>query len=177
MTTSRSFNPIRLLSLCILLAAALPSSAQAGSTRLLETESFAQVRIRYAHKPLIVHIWGLTCGPCLEELPRWGELEKQHPDMNLVLIQADDAPVDAVGSALDRAGLGRVESWSVPSELDEFARARIDPSWSGEMPRTLLIAADGSVTTLRGVADIAVITRWLASSYAGAKPVLRTLDH
>jgi len=167
--TSRS-HPIRLLPLCILLAAALPSPAQAGSTRLLETESFAQVRIRYAHKPLIVHIWGLTCGPCLE-------LEKQHPDMNLVLIQADDAPVDAVGAALDHAGLGRVESWSVSSELDEFARARIDPSWSGEMPRTLLISADGSVTTLRGVADIAAITGWLASSYAGAKPLLRLHTH
>jgi len=159
--TSRSFNPIWLLLPCVLLAAGLPSSAQAGSTRLLETESFAQVRSRYAHKPLIVHIWGLTCGPCLEELPRWGELKKQHPDMNLVLIQADDASVDAVGSALDHAGLGRVESWSVPSELDEFARARIDPSWSGEMPRTLLIAADGRVTVLRGVSDPAVIARWL----------------
>jgi hypothetical protein len=101
----------------------------------------------------------------LEELPAWGELMKAHPDMNLVLIQADEAPVDAVGSALDRAGLGRVESWSVPSELDEFARARIDPSWSGEMPRTLLISANGSVTTLRGVADPAAITRWLAASH------------
>lgn len=159
--TPRSFNPIWLLLLCVLPAAGLPSAAQAGSTRLLETESFAQVRSRYAHKPLIVHIWGLTCGPCLEELPRWGELKKQHPDMNLVLIQADDASFDAVGAALDHAGLGRVESWSVPSELDEFARARIDPSWSGEMPRTLLIAADGRVTVLRGVSDPAVIARWL----------------
>jgi hypothetical protein len=47
--------------------------------------------------------------------------------MNLVLIPADDAPIDAVGAALDHAGLGRVERWSVPSELDELARARIDP--------------------------------------------------
>ena len=163
--TPHSLRRNSLLSLCILLAAALPFSAQAGSTRLLDADSIAQVRARYAHKPLIVHIWGLTCGPCLEELPAWGELMKAHPDMNLVLIQADEAPVDAVGSALDRAGLGRVESWSVPSELDEFARARIDPSWSGEMPRTLLISANGSVTTLRGVADPAAITRWLAASH------------
>jgi hypothetical protein len=161
--TARSFNPIWLLSLCILLAAALPSPAQAGSTRLLETESFAQVRSRFAHKPLIVHIWGLTCGPCLEELPRWGALKEQHPDMNLVLIQAEDAPIETVDSALDHAGLSRVESWSVLSDLDEFARARIDPSWSGEMPRTLLIAGDGSVTALRGVADPVVIARWLAT--------------
>jgi thiol-disulfide isomerase/thioredoxin len=160
--TSRSFYLRWLLSLSILLAAALSFSAQAGSTRLLESDSFAQVRARYAHKPLVVHIWGLTCGPCLEELPSWGKLKKAHPDMNLVLIQADDAPIDAVGSALDHAGLGRVESWSVPSELDEFARARIDPSWSGEMPRTLLISADGSITTIRGMVDPAVITRWLA---------------
>ena len=146
--TSRSMHPILLLSPCIVLAAALPSPAQAGSTRFLEADSFAQVRTRYAQKPLIVHIWGLTCGPCLEELPRGGGLRKQHSEMNLVLIQAEEAPIDAVGSALDHTGLGRVESWSVPSEMDEFSRARIDSSWSGEMPRTVLIAADGSVTSL-----------------------------
>jgi len=169
MNTS-SFVRIWSLSLSILLGAALPSSVQAGSsTRLLESDSFGQVRIRYAHKPLIVHIWGLTCGPCLEELPRWGEFEKLHPDMNLVLIQADDAPIDAVRSALDHAALGSVESWSVPSELDEFSRARIDPSWNGEMPRTLLIAADGSVTTVRGVADPVQIARWLTLQSVGTK--------
>ena len=165
---ARSFIRSWPLCLYILLGAAQPVSAQPGSsTRLLESDSFGQVRIRYAHKPLIVHIWGLTCGPCLEELPRWGELKKQHPDMNLVLIQADDAPIDAVRSALDHAALGGVESWSVSSELDEFSRARIDPSWSGEMPRTLLIAADGSVTTLRGVADPVLIGRWLTLQPVG----------
>jgi thiol-disulfide isomerase/thioredoxin len=158
---ARWFHSIRLLLLNSMLAAALPCTVHAGSTRLLDGDSFAQVRVRYAHQPLIVHIWGLTCGPCLEELPRWGAIMKTYPDMNLVLIQADDAPIDAVGAALDRAGLGRVESWSVPSELDEFARARIDPSWSGEMPRTQLISADGSITTIRGVVDPLVITRWL----------------
>jgi len=166
---TRSLIRIWSLSLGILLGAALPASAHAGSTRLLDTGSFAQVRTRYAHKPLIVHIWGLTCGPCLEELPRWGEFKKQYPDMNLVLIQADDAPLDAVRSALEHAALGGVESWSVPSELDEFSRARIDPSWSGEMPRTLLIAADGAVTTVRGVADPARIARWLTLQSVNTK--------
>ena len=157
--------PLWFLAFSILVCVSQPSSAQAGSTRVLENNGVAQVRSRYAHKPLIVHIWGLTCGPCLEELPRWAELKKQHPEMNLVLIQADEAPIDAVGSALDRAGLGGVESWSVPSELDEFARARIDPEWSGEMPRTLLIAANGSLTRLRGVADPVAIARWLRASF------------
>jgi hypothetical protein len=167
--TSRPLHPIWILFLSIMFAASLSCSAHAGPTRLLESDSFAQVRIRYAHKSLVVHIWGLTCGPCMAELPHWGELKRQHPDMNLVLIQADDAPIDAVGSALDNSGLSRVESWSAPSELDEFARAQIDPSWSGEMPRTLLISADGSVTTVRGVADPAVITRWLSSASTGTR--------
>jgi hypothetical protein len=32
------------------------------------------------------------------------------------------------------------------------------------MPRTLLISADGEVTTLKGVVDPGVIARWLAAS-------------
>jgi thiol-disulfide isomerase/thioredoxin len=152
---ARWFHSIRLLLLNSMLAAALPCTVHAGSTRLLDGDSFAQVRVRYAHQPLIVHIWGLTCGPCLEELPRWGAIMKTYPDMNLVLIQADDAPIDAVGAALDRAGLGR-----------------IDPSWSGEMPRTQLISADGSITTIRGVVDPPVITRWLKLMHVAGNGVV-----
>jgi thiol-disulfide isomerase/thioredoxin len=139
------------------------SSTDVGTVRPFDRDSFTQIRSAYAHKPLVVHIWGLTCGPCLVELPKWGQMKKAHPDMNLVLIQADEGSVDAVKVAVEHAGLKGVESWSTRSELDEFERASIDASWVGDMPRTLLISADGVVTTLKGVVDQRVITRWLAT--------------
>jgi thiol-disulfide isomerase/thioredoxin len=151
-----------LFAACVLVAQSA-SSAEVGTIRLFDRDSFTQIRSAYAHKPLVVHIWGLTCGPCLVELPKWGQMKKAHPDMNLVLIQADEGSVDAVRVAVEHAGLKGVEIWSTRSELDEFERASIDASWVGDMPRTLLISADGVVTTLKGVADQRVITRWLAT--------------
>ena len=147
---------------CLFLARTAPS-ADVGAIRPFDRDSFTQIRAAYAHKPLVVHIWGLTCGPCLAELPKWGQMRKAHPDMNLVLIQADEGSVDAVEAAVERAGLQGVESWSTRSEIDEFERASIDASWVGDMPRTLLISADGEVTTLKGVVDPGAIARWLAA--------------
>jgi hypothetical protein len=89
-------------------------------------------------------------------------MSKAHPDMNLVLIQADEGSADAVEAAVEHAGLKGVESWSTRSEMDEFERASIDASWVGDMPRTFLISADGEVTTLKGVVDPSAIARWLA---------------
>ena len=151
-----------LFAACFFLAQTAPS-ADMGTIRPFDRNSFAQIRAAYAHKSLVVHIWGLTCGPCLAELPKWGRMSKAHPDMNLVLIQADEGSAHAVEAAVEHAGLEGAESWSTRSEIDEFERASIDASWVGDMPRTLLISADGQITTLKGVVDLGVIARWLAA--------------
>ena len=160
---TRISNASWLFAACIFLAQTAPS-ADVGAIRPFDRDSFTQIRAAYAHKPLVVHIWGLTCGPCLAELPKWGQMRKAHPDMNLVLIQADEGSADAIEAAVEHAGLKGVDSWSTRSEIDEFERASIDASWVGDMPRTLLISADGEVTTLKGVVDPSVISRWLAAS-------------
>jgi thiol-disulfide isomerase/thioredoxin len=160
---TRFSHALGLFAACLLLAQTAPS-ADVGASRPFDRDSFTQIRAAYAHKPLVVHIWGLTCGPCLAELPKWGQMRKAHPDMNLVLIQADEGSTDAVEAAVEHAGLQGVDSWSTRSEMDEFERASIDASWVGDMPRTLLISADGEVTTLKGVVDPSVIVRWLAAS-------------
>jgi thiol-disulfide isomerase/thioredoxin len=152
-----------LIAICILFAQARAHSADATTIRPFDKDSFARIRAGYTHQPLVVHIWGLTCGPCLAELPRWGRMKKQDPGMHLVLIQADEAAVDAVKAAVEHAGLAQAENWSARFELDEFERASIDASWVGDMPRTLLISADGVVTTLKGVVDPGVVMSWLAA--------------
>ncbi|MDB6000923.1 MAG: hypothetical protein JWP52_2622 [Rhizobacter sp.] len=155
-----------LISAALLALASLSHSAMAADTRPFDKDSFAQIRAQHAGKPLVVHVWGMTCGPCLIELPKWSELQRKRPDMNLVLIEADQAPVKASEQTLAKAGLAKAQSWMVASTLDEFMRASIDPKWMGDMPRTLLIDATGKVTTLPGVADLATVNRWLDDNAA-----------
>jgi thiol-disulfide isomerase/thioredoxin len=137
-----------------------------AATQTLAPDGFAAVRARHAGQPLVVHIWGMTCAPCVKELPRWGALLKASPDLHLVVVQVDESPLPPAEKRLKDAGLANVESWTVKEEPDEFMRASIDPQWTGDMPRTLLIGADGKIERIQGSADFARVRRWLASQRA-----------
>lgn len=140
---------------------ALTGAADAAPERIFERDSYAQIRASHAGRALIVHLWGMTCGPCLIELPQWGALLRKRPELPLVLIQVDPSAPAARTQRLAAAGLARAENWSAASEFDEFLRASIDPVWPGDMPRTLLISPSGEVKTIRGVARLAEVEQWL----------------
>jgi thiol-disulfide isomerase/thioredoxin len=143
-----------------LLLAALPAGA--AELQRFERGSWKEVLAAHAGRPAIVHFWGLTCAPCLAELPRWGELAAERKNLDLVLIAADplSQEEERIAGTLKRAGLDQVESWGF-SGFASRLRFEIDPRWHGELPRTMLIAADGSARTLTGVADLAEIRAWL----------------
>jgi hypothetical protein len=142
-------------------AGLLGSSTAIAAPSVLTRDSFSLIRARHSGQPLVVHVWGMTCGPCLVDLPKWGELRRQRPDMHLVLIQADQTPPQASEQRLRSVGLVTAENWMAGSELDEFLRASIDPLWQGEMPRTLLIAPNGDITRMSGTGDLSQVRRWL----------------
>jgi hypothetical protein len=62
---------------------------------------------------------------------------------------------------LAKTGLAAAENWIFADSFTERLRFEIDPSWRGEIPRTILIARDGKSTTIEGVADLAQIRAWL----------------
>lgn len=135
--------------------------ARAAATRVFDAGSWARIRAAHAGRAYIVHLWGLTCAPCLDELPRWGELLRRRPGTPLVLIQADPTAPGAADALLRRAGLARTQRWAVAEPMDDFMRAGIDPRWNGELPRTLLIGARAAPVVIRGVADLELVRRWL----------------
>jgi thiol-disulfide isomerase/thioredoxin len=138
-------------------------AADAGQPIPFERGSWAKLMAEHAGRPTIVHFWGLTCGPCIVEMPKWGKLLAERPDMHLVLVAADPLPQspDQVNDTVQRAKLDRAESWSFADRFYERLRFEIDPAWNGELPRTVLIAADGSRTVLPGVADLSAVRKWL----------------
>lgn len=149
--------------LALLLAFAPVCGARAVDPQAFERGSWAKLTAEHKGQPTIVHLWGLTCAPCLTELPHWAKLQSERPDMRLVLVAADPVPQPParVEEMLARTGLGKTESWSFADRFNERLRYEIDPTWSGELPRTMMIDRDGRVTTLPGVADLAAVKAWL----------------
>ena len=149
-----------LMSVLVASGAALAAD---GDLRPFKRGSWQQIRRAHEGRAIVVHFWGLTCGPCLVELPNWAKLLAERPDLQLVLVDADPAPqsLEQVTAALDRVGLGKAESWTFTDRFYERLRYEIDGAWAGELPRTLLVARDGTVTVLPGVADLAKVRAWL----------------
>ena len=155
----------RLILLAFLLGASSFGVAEAAEPLSFERGSWAKLRANHAGQPIVVHLWGLTCGPCLVELPAWGKLQAERADLKLVLVAADPVPQDPerVGATLARAGLGNSESWTFTDRFYERLRYEIDPTWAGELPRTVMIDRDGKAQVLPGVADLSAVRAWLES--------------
>lgn len=153
--------------LSLLLAALLSVvsfwTAAAADPQPFERGSWAKLRDAHAGQPTVIHFWGLTCGPCLVELPHWGALQAARPDLRLVLIAADPLPQDPerLAATLAKAGLDKTESWSFTDRFYERLRYEIDPAWAGELPRTVMIDRSGKATVLPGVAHLAQVRQWL----------------
>lgn len=151
------------LLLALLLSLTSLSVAEAAEPLSFERGSWAKLRAAHAGQPIVVHLWGLTCGPCLVELPAWGKLQAERADLKLVLVSADPLPQDParVSATLTRAGLANSESWTFTDRFYERLRYEIDPTWAGELPRTVMIDRDGKVQVLPGVADLSTVRAWL----------------
>jgi thiol-disulfide isomerase/thioredoxin len=123
--------------------------------------SWDQIKKTYEGKRHIVHFWGVTCGPCLEELKTWAQFVRQHPAIPLTLVQVDEVTPDQAEKLLQKTGMDKVENWSLAAYLSDAMRYEIDPGWFGDLPYTRLTGNDGRTQTLRGVADFAGIEQWL----------------
>lgn len=151
------------LGLGILIASASAFGAPAV-LKPFERGTWQHVLRGHAGRPTLVHFWGVTCGPCKVELPLLGQFVKDHPEIDVVTISADLVPnlPAATQSMLDKAGLSSTENFIFSDGFVERLRFEIDPAWQGDIPRTILIARDGTITTIEGSAEIADLEKWSA---------------
>jgi thiol-disulfide isomerase/thioredoxin len=125
----------------------------------------------HAGRPTMVNFWGVTCGPCKVELPLLGQFVKDDPGVDVVTINADLVPnaPEATLSMLAKAGLSSLENWTFSDGFVERLRFEIDPNWQGDIPRTMLIARDGKVTTIEGIVDFADVRKRLNTQTSEAR--------
>lgn len=91
-------------------------------------------------KPVIVNFWATYCIPCIEEIPYFEELVKKYEGIDLLLVSLDfeDFYPDRIRKFADRMKFTSPIVWLDEIDADYFC-PKIDSSWSGVMPATLLI--------------------------------------
>jgi thiol-disulfide isomerase/thioredoxin len=160
------------LALALLLALLMPAPAQDSATQLkpFGRGSWHELTKAHAGRPTIVHFWGVTCGPCKVELPQLGAFMKDNPGIDMVTVSADFVPnlPEATRAMLERSGLSPAENWIFDGFADRL-RFEIDPTWQGDIPRTLLITREGEMTTIEGSAEMADLAKWSERQLAPRK--------
>ncbi|CCD91209.1 putative thiol-disulfide isomerase/thioredoxins-like [Bradyrhizobium sp. ORS 375] len=150
--------------LAVLALAALtgPSTAASPSLKPFERGSWREVLRAHAGRPTLIHFWGVTCGPCKIELPQLGKFMADHPEIDVVTISADLVPnlSTATQAMLDKAGLAGAENFIFNDGYAERLRFEVDPSWQGDIPRTMLVTRDGAIETIEGSAEISDLDKW-----------------
>jgi thiol-disulfide isomerase/thioredoxin len=139
-----------------------PASEAPPQLKPFERGSWNDILRSHAGRPTIVHFWGVTCGPCKVELPQLGEFMKVHSAIDMVTVSADLVPdlSGATRSMLTKSGLQSAENWIFNDGFVERLRFEIDPGWQGDIPRTMLISPEGTITTIEGSAEIADLDKW-----------------
>ena len=87
---------------------------------------------------------------------------KVHSGIDVVTISADLVPdlPDATQSMLEKSGLSSAENWIFSDGFVERLRFEIDPGWQVDIPRTMLISREGTITTIEGSAEMRDVEKW-----------------
>jgi thiol-disulfide isomerase/thioredoxin len=158
---------VRRACLAVLFALAAAASS-AGELRPFTADSLASIRKQHAGRPFILTLWSLTCHHCAKELQALGRLVRAEPELPLAIVSTDSpAEAQAIGAALQRFGLARIDTWVFADAVPERLRYAIDPAWRGELPRTYLFDAAHRRTAHSGLLDESRLKEWLARQRAG----------
>jgi thiol-disulfide isomerase/thioredoxin len=146
----------------VLLLASAGLAAAAESVRPFVAGSLATIIAAREGKPFIVAFWSVACTHCPAELKMLGELKRQYPKLDVVLVAAD-TPEQASATARLAAsyGLGRVEQWVFADPMPERLRFEIDRRWYGELPRTQLYDGQHRIESVSGVVPRDKLLAWM----------------
>ena len=122
--------------------------------------TWAQLTKANVGGPLAVHFWGVTCAPCMAEMPQWGQFLSQNKQAKVIFVQVDDVPPEMVQKMLQRAKLQNANNFSVFQPFDDAMRYEVDPKWHGETPITILIDKNGQWQRKTGPVQFAALKTW-----------------
>ena len=146
----------------LLLFLALPAHAAAPVVTPADAPTIKQAIAKQKGQVVLVNFWATWCGPCVAEFPAIVQTSRRYKASGLrVLCVSADRLKDKdakVGPFLAKSGAGFPAFLEKSRDPEEFINA-FDPSWQGDLPRTLIYDRAGHlVKTLTGEQTAASLT-------------------
>ncbi len=110
-----------------------------GTKKLVENKESGKLRL--------INIWATWCGPCVQELPDFVEIDRMYRERDFEFVTISMDEISKKDKALDR--LKKLEASNKNFIFNgknkyEFIEA-IDPKWQGALPYTILIEPGGKI--------------------------------
>lgn len=143
---------------CCALAESQPVSEPATSTATAAKiqpfipGSYRQILANHTKQPFLLVLWSVNCPSCMKDMALLGDIHKNQPELNIILLAADDlSATEQVQNILQKLHLTDLESWVFADDNDRKLRFEIDSKWYGEIPRTYFFNAAQQRTAVSGV--------------------------
>lgn len=103
----------------------------------------------------LLALWSLECAYCESNLQALAQLQHAHPDqVELVTVATDSMSASTeIAERLHKAGMDSYVARAFTDDTPERLNYLLDPRWGGELPRVLVIRADGSRHGYSGLLD------------------------
>ena len=108
-------------------------------------EDLAPVFLRQTDTTYIINFWATTCPPCLREMPHFEELETQYENRNIrILLVSLDSKRQLENRVIPFIQKHLIQPEVVLLADDNYSAwtDRVDPSWYGALPATLIVKGD-----------------------------------
>lgn len=142
--TSKSLPNLRLACLVLGIAFSFTVSDLVGQDiKVIKYPDLEKIIAEKSDKTKIINFWATWCGPCIKELPQFEDLNtKYNNNVEVFLVSFDF--VEQLAKAKNFASKKNLKSnLYLLDETDYNAFIdKVDPSWSGAIPATLMISQD-----------------------------------
>lgn len=128
-------------------------------------DSLERITTQRAQQPFLLVLWSVDCSPCLRELGVLHDLQARYPDLDYVLVATDElSTLPEVRSTLESFGLAQADNWIFADSFHARLRYRIDPAWSGELPRAYLYDRAHQRMAVSGALTQTQLDDWITAS-------------
>jgi len=136
------FSQLKLLyNFLIFFILAFTQNVLAQMTVYEKFDAFEKAVLKEDDNTYVVNFWATWCAPCIKELPYFEQLHKDNPKVKVILVSLDSR------KDLEKKLIPFVAKKQLTAEVillsDKDYNAwldKIDDSWSGAIPATLIIS-------------------------------------